>query len=269
MSSLSTGRAAETLALDEGAQKRVRRAGVMARKRRPEGRLSSMLRRVFMKRATVTACEQATERFHLITLESPEFRGVEWTPGDKLQIALGSAFVARTYTPIEWDSGTGRTRILAYAHGVSPGGDWFRALRPGDVCDVFGPRASLDVSWVPGPVFVLGDETSFGLAVAMRRQGYAATIEFVFEVNPLVESHQVLDALDFGAWRALERRHDDAHLAEIEPHLPALAQSGATFVLTGRSTTIQRVRKALKGLDVPGTRLMTKAHWAPGKTGLD
>lgn len=228
-----------------------------------------MLRRIFMRRATVTACEQAAERFHLITLESPDFRGVEWTPGDKLQIAPGSAFVARTYTPIEWDSGAGRTRILAYAHGSGPGSDWARTLRPGDLCDVFGPRVSLDVSWVPGPVFMLGDETSFGLALAMRRQAWAATVEFVFEVDPVVGSRQVLDALDFGAWSALERREDDAHLAGIETRLPALAQSAATFVLTGRSTTIQRVRKALKGLDVPTARLMTKAYWAPGKAGLD
>lgn len=269
VSASSPGRAAEPPTVDKEMQKQVRRTELVASKQRPEGRLSSMLRRVFMRRATVTTCEQAADRFHLITLESPDFRDVEWTPGDKLQIALGSAFVARTYTPIEWDSEAGRTRILAYDHGSGPGSDWARALRPGDVCDVFGPRASLDVSWVPDPVFMLGDETSFGLALAMGRQTWAATVEFVFEIEPLVDSRRVLGALDFGNWRALEKRPDDTHLAEIETRLPALAQSGATFVLTGKSTTIQRVRKALKGLDVPSTRLMTKAYWAPGKAGLD
>lgn len=269
MNVLSTGRAPDIAALGETPHKSARRVGVLAPKRGPEGRLSNMLRRIFMRRATVTACEQVAERFHLITLSSPDFRSLEWTPGDKLQIALGSAFVARTYTPIEWNCETGRTRILAYAHGSGPGSDWARALRPSDVCDVFGPRASLDVSWVPGPVFVLGDETSFGLALAMRRQTYAAAVEFVFEMDSVASNRRVLDDMDLGAWQLIERQPSDAHLSGIEARLPGLAKSGATFILTGKSTTIQRVRKVLKGLDVPATRLMTKAYWAPGKAGLD
>lgn len=250
-------------------QGRARGAASLMAKPRTEGRLSAMLRRVFMRRATVTACEQVAGGFHLITLESPDFRNLEWTPGDKIQIALGSAFVARTYTPIDWDAGAGRTRILAYAHGAGPGSDWIRGLRTGDVCDVFGPRASLDVSWVPGPVLLLGDETSFGIALAMRGQAYAERVEFVFEVNDLGHSQQLVETLGFGPARQVERQVDDGHLAEVEAGLPAWARSDATFVLTGRSTTIQRMRQALKALDVPATRLMTKAYWAPGKAGLD
>jgi hypothetical protein len=52
------------------------------------------------------------DRFRLITLEGLALAGVTWTPGQKIQIAMGSAFVARTYTPIEWDAAAGRTRIL-------------------------------------------------------------------------------------------------------------------------------------------------------------
>lgn len=258
MTALSPGHVTETLA----DRRRTSRP-------RPEGRLSSLLRRLLMRRATVTACRQVAEGFHLITLESPDFRNLEWTPGDKIQIALGSAFVARTYTPIQWCPEAGSTRILAYAHGSGPGSDWIRDLKVDDVCDVFGPRASLDVSWIPGPVLLVGDETSFGLAVAMRQQAYAATVEFLFEVTDTGESRRALDAVDFGPCRLIERQGDDGHLAEIETRLPALAASGATFILTGRSVTIQRLRRVLKDLDVPAERLMTKAYWAPGKAGLD
>lgn len=269
MDAFSTGRVAETLGDHHQDAGPTGRAAPLAPKPRPEGRLNSMLRRLLMRRATVTACEPVAEGFRLITLESPDLRNLEWTPGDKIQIALGSVFVARTYTPIEWDPEAGRTRILAYAHGAGPGSDWIRDLKAGDVCDVFGPRPSLDVSWVPGPVFLLGDETAFGLAAAMRRQGYADKVEFMFEVNDMVESRRVLDALDFRARRMVERQADDSHLVEIETRLPALAASGATFVLTGRSVAIQRMRRVLKRLELPAERLMTKAYWAPGKAGLD
>jgi len=113
-------------------QKQVRRAGFVASKQRPEGRLSSMLRRVFMRRAIVTTCEQAADRFHLITLESPDFRDVEWTPGDKLQIALGSAFVAR--------------RVVAHSRPMHCGADLL------EICLCTAPsvaRPRVKPSWRP------------------------------------------------------------------------------------------------------------------------
>lgn len=41
---------------------------------------------------------------------------------------MGSAFVARTYTPIDWDPVAGRTRIRGYAHGDGPGSAWVRRV---------------------------------------------------------------------------------------------------------------------------------------------
>lgn len=58
------------------------------------GRLGKALLRLMMKRATVIATEQLADRFRLITLGGPAFKGVAWTPGQKIQVAMGSAFVA-------------------------------------------------------------------------------------------------------------------------------------------------------------------------------
>ncbi|KGB24904.1 hypothetical protein ApDm4_1195 [Acetobacter pomorum] len=55
----------------------------------------------------------------------------------------------------------------------------------------------------------------------------------------------------------------------MEAALPALIDNGAVFVLTGNASTIQRLRQNLKSRGVPPTRLIAKAYWAPGKTGLD
>ncbi len=110
------------------------------------GWLGKTLSQWFMKSVLVGHCEPLGERFRLITLESPQFRGLEWRAGQKIQIAMGSTFTTRTYTPIEWDADAGRTRILGAAHDVGPGSAWVRDVRPGETCEVFGPRGSLRCS---------------------------------------------------------------------------------------------------------------------------
>ena len=227
-----------------------------------------MLIRIFMKRATVVDCEPIGEDFRLITLDSPQFKGIAWTPGQKIQIALGSAFSARTFTPIEWDSAAGRTRLLAYAHGAGPGSDWIRSARHGDECDIFGPRASLDVSRAAGPVVIFGDETSLGLAFATARHD-PSRVQCLLEVNSPEDARHILVQLGLGATELFARQQGESHLVDIESQLPALAATGATFVLTGKANSIQRLRRTLKALDVPASRLVTKVYWAPGKVGLD
>ncbi|MBY0322009.1 MAG: siderophore-interacting protein [Reyranella sp.] len=123
-----------------------------------------------MKQATVVAAERLDERFRSITLEGAALAGVAWVPGQKIQLAMGTAFVARTYTPIDWDASAGRARILGFAHGVGPGSAWVRGIAPGDACDLFGPRSSVDARRLAGPLAVFGDETSIGLASALASQ---------------------------------------------------------------------------------------------------
>ncbi|MGC1550270.1 MAG: siderophore-interacting protein [Rhodanobacter sp.] len=224
---------------------------------------------MLMKQARVVGAEPLAEGFRLITLESPEFRGLHWVPGQKVQIAMGSAFVARTFTPIEWDAAAGRTRILGYAHGSGPGSAWVCDTRLGDECDVFGPRASLDVSHSAATRVVFGDETSIGLAYALSRHFSGSPLQCLLEVNTVANTRDVLTRLDLGGVELFERTENDAHLEDIERGLPALVATGATFVLTGKASSIQRLRRALKALGVPAPRLMTKPYWAPGKAGLD
>lgn len=242
--------------------------GNMPTSRQP-GRLSRALIRMLMKQTRVVAAESVAEGFRLITLESPEFRGFQWVPGQKVQIAMGSAFVARTFTPIEWDATAGRTRILGYAHGSGPGSDWVRGTKPGDECDIFGPRASLDISHATGPRVVLGDETSIGLAYALSHHSTGSPLRCLLEVNTVANAREVLTPLDPGGVELFERTENNAHLADIERLLPALVATGAIFVLTGNASSIQRLRRTLKNLGVPASGLMTKPYWAPGKTGLD
>ena len=240
-----------------------------ARTSRAPGRLTRALIRLTMKRATVTANEALADRFRLITLEGPGLVDVAWTPGQKIQVAMGSAFVARTYTPIAWNAATGRTCFLGYAHGTGPGSDWLRAAVPGSSCDIFGPRASLDIGRPSGPLAIFGDETSLGLAHALGQSSGMEAMTGFFEVEDVEASRSVAAQLDLQNYTLVGREAEDAHLSELETKLPALANAGATFVLTGKAGSTQRICRTLKSLQVPSRRIRTKAYWTPGKTGLD
>lgn len=233
------------------------------------GRLSRAVARLWMKRATVTANERLADRFHLITLEGDALKSVEWRPGQKVQIAMGSAFVTRTYTPIEWNAAAGRACILGYAHGDGPGSAWVRTAAVGDACDIFGPRASLDIGGLSGPLLIIGDETSIGLAYAATRQDATRRVTSCFEVEDDAAAQQGVAGLDLQDVTLVARRADQAHIAALEAAISAGTAVGASVVLSGKATTIQTLRQSLRQQSVPATRFVSKAYWAPGKTGLD
>jgi NADPH-dependent ferric siderophore reductase len=232
-------------------------------------RLSKALLSVFMKRAVVTAIDDVADGFRLVTLEGAALRGVAWVPGQKIQIAMGSAFVARTFTPIDWDATVGRTRILGYGHGEGPGSVWLRDINIGDDCDLFGPRPSLDTRRLTGNIAMFGDETSIGLGLAFARQNRTGSTSCFYEVNDAATVERMNRALDVSNAIVFERHEDGSHLAQMAGVLPELVRAGMSFVLTGKAATVQQLHRDLKRLGVASNLIATKVHWAPGKTGMD
>jgi ferric-chelate reductase (NADPH) len=235
----------------------------------PPGRITQTLLRWLMRSARVAAVETLSRYFRLVDLEGEALRNVAWTAGQKVQVSMGLGLSARTYTPISWDADRGRTRLLTFAHGDGPGSRWASGLRVGDACQFFGPRRSLDLSGLGSPVVLFGDETSFGLAVALRKSPKADGAIHVFEASVIAESRPVLEAIGLGQATLIERVADDAHLTAAEAQMSRLAASGTHFVVTGKASSIQRVSRALKAVGVDSSRLKAKAYWAQGKTGLD
>ncbi|WP_044332671.1 siderophore-interacting protein [Sphingomonas hengshuiensis] len=244
-------------------------AGSPERATKEPGRFSKAVMRLWMKPATIVANEQLADRFHLITLEGPALADVAWLPGQKVQIAMGSAFVARTYTPVEWNPSTGRMCILGYAHGDGPGSGWVRTVAPGDRCDIFGPRASLDLSCLPGPLLVVGDETSIGLVYAAIHQDPTRAVSACLEVEDVESARRVAAHLGLDPLALVVRKGGNGHIFAMEAGLSEAAAAGASIVLTGNARTIQRLRQVLRSQPFPAARLLAKAYWAPGKTGLD
>jgi NADPH-dependent ferric siderophore reductase len=238
--------------------------------KRPGG-VESMLQKLFTRQARVDSVEELNPKFRLITLSGDALKNVTWTPGDKVQVQLGG-WVQRTYTPMDWVQEEGRTRILVYLHADSPGTRWARYLRVGDACTLVGPRKSLVLPQVHRPAVFFGDETTFGLARALRSTTRKAEdVEFLFEVSTPCESLEALEHLGIANAHHCVRGDDEGHLPELETRMLELLNSHhpAQFVLAGRSIAIRRLSQALKQHGCYASQFHTRAYWAPGKKGLD
>ena len=235
------------------------------------GRLEGAINRLFMKSATVREARQLGEDFRLVTLSGESLRGGRWAPGQKVQVALGG-WAYRTFTPISWDAAEGSTQLLLFLHGEAPAARWGRALKEGDACTLFGPRDSLDVNALGRPALLFGDETSIGLAYALRSTPHGAGgVRVVLEVTSKLVAEQVIEQLGIANVDLVERKPDDLHLSEVEAVIVDHLRSHEikSVALSGKAPSIQRLNKRLRALGVSGLQIRTRAYWAPGKIGLD
>jgi len=237
---------------------------------KPAGLIEAAMFKLFTRGARVAEIEDIGGAFRIITLSGEALRKVEWTPGDKIQIQLGG-WTQRTYTPMGWDAENGRTRILVYLHGDAPGTRWARALRVGDECIVFGPRKSVRLARPQSTIILFGDETSLGLAAALRDQMSAPTVLALFEVSNRADTARVVERLDLNGAALCPIVENDGHFGELETRMSALLRehASADIVLTGRAGAIQQMSRLLRQHGVASGRRESKAYWAPGKTGID
>lgn len=233
--------------------------------------IGGMLGRFLFREARVGQVRDVSPHFRWMEVMGEDLRDVEWLPGDKVQVFLPGVGM-RTYTPLGWDAALGGTRFLVYLHGHGPGAEWGRAVKAGDRCQLFGPRGSLGLASLQGPVVLFGDETSFALAHTLKSTSVPATdLTHVFEVSSSAESQSVLSTLDLGSSVLVQRTPGGAHLVEVESKLrEALLRHGrANLVMTGRAQSIQALRSQLRASPIPLATQKVKAYWSEGKEGLD
>jgi ferric-chelate reductase (NADPH) len=224
--------------------------------------LGGLLGRFIFRAAQVTEVSRPAPGFRHISFAGDALRGATWEPGDKLQVFLPEVGT-RAYTPLFWDPDAGRTALLVYVHGDSPGAAWARDLASGAAVQLFGPRRSLSANHARS-IVVFGDETSIGLSYALRTTRPERQVTTVLEVSRPADSDDVLRALGLEA-TLVQRAEADAHLGAVAGHLRAAlqAQRDPLLVMTGRARAIQSVKRELRATAT------TKAYWALGKVGLD
>jgi ferric-chelate reductase (NADPH) len=232
------------------------------------GLLADLASDAMLKSARVTDISRFSSRFLTVELQAEAFRSVTWTPGAKLQFRPRRGTLGmRTYTPIEWDDALGVTRLIAFTHGDGPAADWFRRVAVGDTCEVLGPRRSIDLRGLTGPVVFVGDESSVGLACALRT--VTSDVRHVFEATDPTELTALLTELGF-AEKCVVSRSDDRALL-IRRAQDIAGESGEPFdlLLSGDAATIHLVRRNARGWPHGPRSTKAKAYWARGRTGLD
>ena len=224
--------------------------------------LGAVAGRFLFRHGEVRAVSKLSEHFVRIDVGGKELEGAPFVPGDKVQVFLPGVGL-RTYTPVTW-APEGRTWFVGYAHGEGPGSKWVREVKQGDAIALFGPRRSVDVSELPGPLVVVGDETSVAVAVSLTRARAERHVTVLLEAAAPEEIRDVARQLELTNLTVTPK-------GQLDPLAQALAAQldlGAIPVFTGRAATIQWLKQyfAKQGRTVGGK---TKAYWAEGKRGLD
>lgn len=235
----------------------------------PKAWFGAVVARFIFTEAHVVSVRDVGPRMRLAELAGDALKGIDWTPGDKVQVYLAGQGM-RTYTPVRWNKVRGETSLLLYVHGkpaTTPGAAWAQGLREGDAVSFFGPRGSIRFPELSDPVVFFGDETSFAAACALRD---ARPSSAIFEVDDEGAARETLDAIGLAKATVVQRRPSDAHLDALTSVVARelSANPAASLALTGKAQTIQLLRKQLKAKG-PLREGKTKAYWSVGKAGLD
>nr|WP_062336685.1 siderophore-interacting protein [Herbidospora sakaeratensis] len=223
-------------------------------------RLADLASGAFLTQAVVTAKTALSAHFVRVDLRSDRFRSASWTPGCKVQLRTDRGqMTMRTYTPFAWDPAEGAVSLVAYLHGTGPAARWFDRVKPGDPCELLGPRRSIDLTGVGSRVLFLGDETSVGLAAVL---GQTPGVTFVLEAADPAEYTEVLAALGVTA-TVVPKTADRRDL------LAAARPDAYDLVVTGDAATVGPVRRDARDWTPAPGKVFGKAYWAEGRTGLD
>jgi ferric-chelate reductase (NADPH) len=229
-------------------------------------RLADLASGVMLTSAQVSEVDQLSPRFVRVGLRAEAFRTASWRPGTKLQMRPRRGTLGlRTYTPIQWDAEHGATRLIAFTHGDGPAAEWFRAARVDAPCEVFGPRGSLDLRRLADRVVFVGDESSIGLACALRT--LTPDVRHVFETTDPAELDTVLDELGLAATSTVLPRADDR--ARLLEEARAAAVAPFDLVVSGDAATVHALRRAARTWPHRPATTRARAYWAEGRTGLD
>ena len=235
--------------------------------------LADTTSKMMFRTAEVRSVTEHSHNFRSIELTGDALKKATWSPGDKVQVRTdGRGWATRTYTPLSWDQARGSTVLVGYTHGTGPGSTWVRSVTAGSPCQFFGPRGSLKLDDLTGPILFAGDETSFGLIAAWHGQnpGVQPVGELLEVTNP-DESGVVLDAIGLHSALLFPHQVGATHLRELSTTVVDLLRSrpDASLCLTGKAQSIAAIRRDLKASGLAGRTTRVKAYWDENRSGLD
>ncbi|HMN43519.1 MAG TPA: siderophore-interacting protein [Povalibacter sp.] len=220
-----------------------------------KGKFARLLGNALLRRGRVVEVGDVAPGFRRLVFESDTPKPAA---GMKVQVLL-PADDMRTYTPVALERGIA---LLCRTHGSGPAARWLSQIKIGDELRFMGPQRSLSLD--PGPVILVGDETSIATAAAfgIERPQQVHGVFLVASPEAAREAAKAvgLQSADFVA--------TDDSTGAVNAIVARLAEMpGATVALTGGSPLVLAVRDALRERGV--RNLKTKTYWIPGRAGLD
>lgn len=219
--------------------------------------LVKILGPIILSKSKIVSNEQLSPHFHLLTIKGRNLKK-EWIPGQKIQIQLKDDEM-RSYTPCSWDSKAGVMQTLVYMHGKGPGALWARDAKAQTKVTVLGPKKSLKLDEETKRVIFFGDETTFGLAHAIKTNMPDIKFHFFLEASDTNESSSVLKRFDLG--EALLVSLSQLDLISKEMAKLFSEDKSIKIVLSGKQQSIVALREKLYSQNIPAASIGTKVYW--------
>ena len=220
--------------------------------------LVKLLGPLILSKSKIVSNERISPHFQFLTIQGKSLRKAEWIPGQKIQIQLKNDDM-RSYTPSSWDSSKGVMQTLVYMHGKGPGALWARDAAPASKVTVIGPRKSLKLDPEDKNIIFFGDETTFGLAHALKKYTEDIRYSFLFEANDLSESKSVLERFELGDSPLYKLNQYEIVSKEIVELFNKNKQT--RIILSGKQQSIVKVREYLYESGIPKDNIDKKVYW--------
>ncbi|MET0387760.1 MAG: siderophore-interacting protein, partial [Polyangiales bacterium] len=175
--------------------------------------LQDKVAKLVCKSFTFEEVRDVSPHFRRLRISSDALRtSSSVSAGDKVQIMVPESG-PRTYSPFAHDVTRSSVDLLAYVHDDGATARWLRAAARGGELLIFGPRGSLALGTLAGPVVLFGDETSYGAAAALRGARTAGdSLAFVFECSDPDESATALRDVGIEPHALVRREPGALHL---------------------------------------------------------
>ena len=210
-----------------------------------------------LSKSKVVSNEKLSPHFHLLTIQGKKLKK-EWVAGQKIQVQLKDDQI-RSYTPCSWDSKAGVMQTLIYMHGKGPGALWAKDVKAQNKIIILGPKKSLTLNQETKTVLFFGDETTFGLAHAIKKNLSEIKFHFFMEANDLHESSSILKKFELEDALLVPRDQLDTLSLEIAK---VFKDDGLTkIILSGKQQSIVSLRTKLYALNIPSAIIGTKVYW--------
>jgi NADPH-dependent ferric siderophore reductase len=124
---------------------------------------------------------------------------------------------------------------------------------------VLGPRSSLVLEEASSDILFFGDETTIGLASALKENKAASKLAFFFEANSLEESRLILQRFSLTESSLYPLLSHEKVAMDLKKSFDDNRE--ATIILSGKQQSIVAIREKLYALGVPAEKIIIKVYW--------